>query len=109
MAVTAFAASLDALAGGGAASGIKDFIENRLGFARSDRLLRNGQSASEFVNRVYDSARSQFVHGSSTHYAEDWQKMRGSAEAVGRLCLVAALDWVEQHPSVTDVKRLRQP
>lgn len=108
MAVTAFAASLDALACGGHAGGIKKVLEARLGYKSSGALMKDGRSTSAVIDAIYNAARSKFVHGSSVDYIEDWTKLRGTAEAVGRLALVHTTKWLFDHPDIDDMKALQQ-
>ncbi len=107
MAVTAFAASLDALAAGGHAGGIKRLIKARLGLEGSDALMTDGRTTSAVINGVYDSGRSRFIHGSSNDYAEDWGGRRGTARAVARLLLLQVTHWLQTHPEVVDMKELQ--
>lgn len=109
MAVVAFAASLDALAAGGKAKGINELIEARLGISSNQKLMTDGRTAGEVIGRVYDAARSRLIHGSSVDYREDWSRLRGTAESLGRLALVQVCDWVQKHPTVKDPKALRHP
>jgi hypothetical protein len=107
MAVTAFAASLDALAAGGKAVGIKELIEARLGIPPSGALMNDGRTAAAIVDAVYNSARSRFIHGSSVDYVEDWASLRTTAMIVARLLLLHATHWLHKNPTIADVKALR--
>ena len=107
MAVTAFAASLDALAAGGKAGGIKELIEARLGIAPSESLMNDGRSAGSVVDSIYNAARSRFIHGSSVDFAEDWTALRTTAMVVARLLLLQVTYWLHQNPEVQDVKAIR--
>ena len=108
MAVTAFAASLDALAAGGNAGGIKELIEARLGIAPSGSLMNDGRTASSVVDAVYNAARSRFIHGSSVDFVEDWTALRTTAMVVSRLMLLQITYWLHQNPAVYEVKDIRK-
>ncbi len=107
MAVTAFAASLDALAAGGTARGIKELIEARLGVAPSTALMSDGRTAGSVVDAVY-KARSCLIHGSSGDYLEDWTSLRTTAMVVARLLLLQVTYWLQKNPNIDNVKALRK-
>lgn len=92
IATTKFAASMDALAGGRKTNGILDFLQARFGCKRIDALMTDGRSSKSVVEQFYNVGRSQLIHGNSKDYNQDWGKIRTTAEAVGRLCLVLATD-----------------
>lgn len=106
MATTKFAASMDALSGGKKAGGIVRFIEARFGISADKALMKDGRTTKAVVHSFYDAGRSRLIHGSSDDFAYDWSKQRSAAEAVGRLCLVLACDWIHKNPNVDDLARL---
>jgi hypothetical protein len=107
MAVTAFAAALDALSAGGKAAGIKKLIEVRLGFKPNAAIMKDGRTVSMVIDRVYDGARSRFIHGSSIDFAEDWSSLRGTAQAVARLLLVQLTYCLQKNPAISEMKLLQ--
>jgi hypothetical protein len=107
MAVTAFAASLDALAAGRKGAGIKRLLEVRLGFKSGDVLMKDGQTVNSAIDHIYDAARSRFIHGSSTDFAEDWSSLRGTAQAVARLLLVQLTYWLHMNTDVTEMIQMQ--
>lgn len=108
MAVTWFAASMDALSGGKKAKGIMNFIDARLGVGADESIMKDGRSVKKVVTEIYDAGRSRMVHGSSDSFAHDWSDVRSAAEAIGRHCLIAAIDWLADNPKSDDIKALSQ-
>ena len=108
IAVVKFGASLDAIAGGRESRGILEFIKARLAIEQNDALMKDGRSAASIVETIYGAGRSRMIHGSSKTYSHDWEAERGMAESVGRLCLVAALDWMNANPLETDIRLIRR-
>ncbi len=106
MATTKFAASMDALTGGYKAKGIIKFIEARLGVAADNKIMKDGRTVRKVVTDIYDSKRSRMIHGSSDSFAHDWSDVRSAAEAVGRHCLIAAIDWLANNPRSDDIEAL---
>jgi hypothetical protein len=109
MAVTKFAASLDALAGGTRAKGIMDLVEARLGFERGDPLMADMRTSKQVIERIYNAGRSRLIHGSSDDFTQDWRGLRTTAESLGRHCLVEACHWLADNPSCDDIDALRRP
>lgn len=109
MATTKFAASMDTLSGGHKATGIIKLIGARLGPKPDDRIMLDGRTTKKVVTEFYDAGRSRLIHGSSDDYSHDWTKIRASAEAIGRNCLVACCDWLYQNPTVDDLRALNEP
>lgn len=69
IAVAKLGSALDTLAGGGKAGGITTMLENLLGSARGDPFVRSPRgvlSLGQVVSDLYESGRSQILHG--THY-----------------------------------------
>ena len=109
MAATKFAASMDAISGGKKAKGIMNFIEARLGVGKDEPIMKDGRTVRKVVTEVYDAGRSRMVHGSSDSFAHDWSDVRLAAEAVGRHCLTAGIDWLACNPESDDIKALSTP
>ena len=109
IAVTKFAASMDALVKGQDAHAILRFIKARTGIGPKEMLMANGLTAEKVMERVYGTGRSQLIHGSSTDFAHDWSETRSIAEVVGRRCLVEALDWMSRNGSVDLLDALSEP
>lgn len=109
MATTMFAASMDALAGGKKSKGIRRLIGARLGFKDEDPMMTDGRTMRGVIEDIYDTGRSRLIHGSSVNFAHDWSRSRASAEAVGRLLLVASCEWFCQNPAIDDIKMLSNP
>jgi hypothetical protein len=104
MAVTAFAASLDALASGGKAGGIRRLITARLGITDHNPLMKDGRKTQEVVEAIYNAARSRFIHGSSVDYVEDWSDLRATASVLARLLLLEVTFWLHEQPHVMSLK-----
>jgi hypothetical protein len=106
IAITKFAASMDALTGGKKANGIIRFISKHTGIEGDKPLMKDGRTPKSIIKQLYDQGRSRMIHGSSETFIHDWSDTRATAETVGRLCLVNALDWISQNPGIDDVKAL---
>lgn len=106
IATTKFAASMDALARGGGGSDILKYIEARLGFKPKQSLMKDGRTSKQVIASIYNAGRSQLIHGSSKNYTYDWSSTRSTAEVVGRLCIVAACDWIASNQASDDVSLL---
>ena len=109
IATTKFAASMDALVVGQDSGKIIDFIGARLGYQAGDPLMKDGRTTKETIQKIYSASRSRLIHGSSVDYSHDWSQVRGTAEAIGRLCIIAAADWLSQNTSGDDLAALSQP
>lgn len=108
MAVTKFAASMDAISGGHKARGIIKFIEARLGKTADQPIMTDGSTVRKIVKEFYDDGRSRMVHGSSSDFGHDWTNNRATAEVVSRHCLIAACNWLSTHPKVDDLGAMSQ-
>ena len=76
IATTKFAASMDALTGGGKATGIVQFLSARTGFKPDGKLMTDGGKTTEVINGIYGKGRSPLIYGSRDDFA------RQSAEVV---------------------------
>lgn len=106
IATTKFAASMDALVVGQSANDIIRFIEVRLGPKPDDPIMKDGRTTKEAITKIYSASRSRMIHGNSPDFAHDWTQVRGTAEAIGRLCLIEACDWLVQNKNIDDLAML---
>lgn len=106
MATTKFVAGLDALVPGQDAQAIMRFIQARPGFKPSDPLMKDGRTTKAVIMELYNARRSRLIHGSSSNFAQDWSSVRSTAEAVGRLCLVSAADWLATNGGIDDLEKM---
>lgn len=109
IATTKFAASMDALVLGQSATSIIQFIGARIGFQPGDAIMTDGRTTKSVVEKIYNASRSRLIHGSSDDFAHDWTQVRSTAEVVGRLCLIAACDWLSKNPETDDLTKLSRP
>ncbi|NCP19914.1 MAG: hypothetical protein GW855_12230 [Erythrobacter sp.] len=108
IAVTKFAASMDALVKGQDAHAILRFIEARTGIGPKDTLITTGLTTEKVMDKIYGKGRSQLIHGSSKDFSHDWSEPRAIAEVVGRMCLVEACGWMAQNGSIDCVEALSE-
>jgi hypothetical protein len=100
MAVVKFSASLDALANGGKAGGIRRSINARLGIQDGQTIRKDGPTLKAAIDEVYSEARSRTIHGTNERLGHDWSSTRRLAEQLARLCLIASIDWMVKHPAL---------
>lgn len=91
-AIVNFAATLDALAGGGESAGILALIEARLGQGAASTFRPNGQTTRQAVEELYGKGRSRTIHGTNDKFGHDWGSTRRFGEAVARLCLLTCFE-----------------
>lgn len=108
IAVTKFAASMDALVKGQDAHAILRFIEARTGIGPKDKLMSGGMTAEKVMDQIYGKGRSQLIHGSSKDFSHDWSEPRAIAEVVGRTCLVEACGWMARNGSIDRIEALSE-
>ena len=94
IASTKFAASMDALVVGQSANDIIRFIEVQLGPKADDPIMKDGRTTRETITKIYNASRSRLIHGNSSDFAHDWSQVRGTAEAIGRWCLIGGVRMV---------------
>ena len=102
MAIVKFSASMDALANGRKASGIRRVINARLGIKDEATIRPGGPRMKEVINHIYSEGRSRTIHGTNDKLGYDWTITRGLAEQFARLCLLSCIDWVGKNPSSDD-------
>lgn len=108
LAIVKYAASLDALAGGGKSRGIQELVNARLSIKPGNPLMKDGRTTQEVVKEIYDDARSRALHGSIDRHGHDWQQVRSTAESLARLCLNLSCDWISNNPNSDDLAALRR-
>ncbi|WP_439486799.1 hypothetical protein [Blastomonas fulva] len=106
IATTKFAASMDALVVGQSANDIIRFIGARLGPKPDDKIMKDGRTTKEAINKIYSASRSRLIHGNSSDFSHDWTQVRSTAEAIGRWCLVEACDWLAENVGTDDLAAL---
>lgn len=108
MSVVKFSASLDALANGGKAGGIRRLINARLGLQDGQTIRRDGPTLKTAIDEVYSEGRSRTIHGTNDRFGHDWSSTRRLAEQFARLCLIAAIDWTVKNPVIDDPAALQR-
>lgn len=93
IATTKFAASMDSLTGGKQANGIIEFIEEHVGFKRKDPFTKDGSTIQQIIDNIYNKKRSQFIHGSSKNFNQDWSESRTKSELLSRICIIKYCQW----------------
>ena len=97
IAIAKFASSLDSLASGKRADGIKRLIVNRLGRDAKRPWFKDGRSSDDVIREIYEITRNQVIHGSIKTFDQDWSAARNTAQFVARECLVASLEWIHNN------------
>ena len=94
IALAKFGSSLDVLASCGKANGITGMLENLFGCGR-DAVLVNGEkprTLSALVAEVYDSGRSQILHGTHIDQLKSFDESKAYASQLARLALLIAAE-----------------
>jgi hypothetical protein len=104
IATAKFVSSMDALVKGQDAHAIMKFLKARGNYDSHSSLMTDGRTTKSVITELYSVRRSQLLHGSSVDFAQDWSSARSTAEAVARLCLVLASEWMENHPHVDELE-----
>jgi hypothetical protein len=108
MSVVKFSASMDALASGGRARGIRKLIMARLGIQEDQIINEDGRTMRAAIGEIYDQVRSRTVHGTIAKVGYDWSSARALAEDFARRCLLQALVWSAENPSLDDPSKLKE-
>jgi hypothetical protein len=108
MAIVKFSASLDALACGGKARGIRHLINARLGMQDGMPIRPGGPSLKQVIDEIYSDGRSRTIHGTNDKLGHDWSVTRDVAEQFGRLCLLVCIDWAASNPSSDEPSKMLQ-
>ena len=108
MAVVNFAASMDAIAGGGREAGIRRLINARLRLMDDDPVNNGGPTMKSVIKRIYANARSRTIHGTNDEFGHDWSSTKGYAEQFAKYCLIAAINWAADNPKSDDPALLTQ-
>lgn len=108
MSVVKFSASLDALANGRKAGGIRRLINARLGLQDGQIIRKDGPTMKAAVDEVYSEGRSRTIHGTNDRLGHDWSSTRRLAEQFARLCLIAVIDWTVKNPVIDDPAALQK-
>ncbi|WP_414900424.1 hypothetical protein [Rhizobium cremeum] len=107
MAIVKFSSSLDALASGGKARGIREVITARVGITDDKALWVDGPTMKQAVDEIYSEGRSRTVHGTNMKIGHDWTSTRSLAEQLARLCLIMCIDWAAANTSSDDPLQMR--
>jgi hypothetical protein len=110
LAVVKFAAALDTLTKGKKADGICDLIRNRLAIQDMGApFLRDGTSTRTLVTRIYDTGRSQIIHGSRPSLVADLRELRAQAELLATITLRGCIRWLQSYSGPDDEDAYRIP
>ena len=108
MGIVKFSASMDALAVGKKAFGIRRVINARLKIKDEAPIRPEGPTMKQVIERIYSEGRSRTIHGTNDKLGYDWTVTRGLAEQFARLCLGACIEWAGNNPSSDDTAQLAQ-
>ena len=94
IALAKFGSSLDVLASGGKANGITGMLENLLGCSRETEVVRGEKprTLSALVAEVYESGRSQILHGTHIDQLKSFDEAKAYASQLARLALLVAAE-----------------
>ena len=101
MAIVKFCSSMEALACGKKSGGILDLMRARLRVRDEDKLRKD-------LKRLYETGRSQTVHGTNYRLGHDWSDSRSLSEEMARSCLISCLHWAAEHQQANDPRLLSQ-
>ena len=101
MAIVKFCSSMEALARGKKSRGILDLMKARLRVRDEDKLRKD-------LKRLYETGRSQTVHGTNYRLGHDWSDSRSLSEELARICLISCLHWAAEHQQENDPRLLSQ-
>ena len=101
MAIVKFCSSMEALACGKKSKGILDLMKARLRVRDEDKLRKD-------LKRLYETGRSQTVHGTNYRLGHDWSDSRSLSEELARICLISCLHWAAEHQQANDPRLLSQ-
>ena len=101
MAIVKFCSSMEALARGKKSRGILDLMKARLRVRDEDKLRKD-------LKRLYETGRSQTVHGTNYRLGHDWSDSRSLSEELARICLISCLQWAAEHQQANDPRLLSQ-
>jgi hypothetical protein len=94
--IVKFAAVLDTLAKG-------HLVQRRYPVSDMDApFLTDGTTARKLVQQIYETGRSQIVHGSKSELIDDLDSLRGRAEFLATQMLRACIAWLESHSGPDD-------
>lgn len=101
--------SLDVLAGGGKFAGILSLLTNLLDLPESAVFTRGAKQTTlrTVVKDIYDSGRSQILHGTRHDRMEAFESDRNAAAYLARLALIEAALRLEGYTGVDEAKSFR--
>ena len=108
MAIVKFSASMDALASGGRAAGIRRLITARLGIKDEPPIRPDGPTLKQAIDKIYSDGRSRTIHGTNEEFGHDWTEIRGLAEQFARFCLITCMDWAAKNPTLDNPLQLQK-
>lgn len=104
MAIVKFAAALDTLAKGRQVRGICELVQRRFPVSDMDApFLKDGTSAKQLVEQIYETGRSRIIHGTRSSLIDDLDKLRARAELLATMVLRASIHWLDSYIGPDDV------
>jgi len=94
IALTKIATSLDVLSNGGKYKGILNMLKSIYDISEDDIILKDIKketSLKEFVKEIYDSGRSQILHGTHYERLKSFKRQREQASIIARSALFGCL------------------
>lgn len=97
--VVKFCASMDTMARGKSAKGIKNLFKARLGYTDENPAKIGNEDINVVIDRIYSEGRSRSIHGTTTKIFNDFSSDRNLAETLARYCLVTCILWYSENTS----------
>tara|TARA_R110000851_G_scaffold333531_1_gene514916 strand:- start:87320 stop:88696 length:1377 start_codon:yes stop_codon:yes gene_type:complete len=109
IALAKFGTSLDVLASGGKFAGILNLLTNLLGLPENAALTRGTKQSTlrRVVKDIYDSGRSQILHGNRHDRMEAFESDRNAAAYFARLALIEAALRLKGYTGADEAKSFR--
>lgn len=100
IALTKIATSLDVLSNGGKYAGILDMLKGIYNISEDDIILKDIRkeiSLKEFVKEIYNSGRSQILHGTHYERLKSFKRQREQASIITRTALFGCLSLLDKY------------
>ena len=96
LSIIEFVTVLETLVKGRKKEGILNLLDARLNLSRDQEFFKN-ENLTNFINRIYGTARSKTLHGTNEKLLLDWTETREITEILVRYCLVACMKMAQDN------------
>lgn len=108
MALVRYAICLDILSENGQEFGIAEILADMRRMNVDDAWLTDGSTLKNVVKRLYNTARSQYGHGTRPALLNDLPLPREAADELARRAMVLYLDYLSRYNGPDDAKEFRK-